>query len=328
MRISVFITSYNQKRFLIEAIESVLNQTVKPFEIIVVDDCSTDGSRELIAAYASRYTELLVPIYHTRNKGVTQSRIDALCAVTGDYVTYVDGDDRFLPSKLEEEAEALRATPSAKIAFSNNYYMSEDGARIWIWADGEKPPEGDVFRQTFAREFPRRSLFRMELVEYKAWKRVGFHDPNLALYEDFDMRIRLTKHYHVVYRDMPLSEIRTNNSGLSSSAVSQHLTALEYIYRKNRPLLNDLSIPQRKDVKRKLRNWMARIARRGAMELLDQRQFLFQSRVDAFKCTLQALKYEPTRFDCKLLLKLLLSHRADAWLGRAIRGAQDNGTRP
>ena len=313
MRISVFITSYNQKGVLVQAIDSVLAQTMKPHEIIVVDDCSSDGSQAVIASYVSRCPGLIVPIYHHRNRGVTRSRIDALSAVTGDYVTYVDGDDRFLPSKLEEEAAALRATPSAKIAFSNNYYMTEDGNRIWIWADGEKPPEGDVFRQTFARDFPRRNLFRMELVEYAAWQNVGFHDPKLDLYEDFDMRIRLTKHHRAVYRDVPLSEIRINDSGLSSSNVSEHLSALEYIYRKNRALLDDLPIHECEDAKRKFRNWMARIARRAAMEVLEERSGQLQRKALALKYSLTAFMCQPSFFDCKMILKIVLPHRVQEW---------------
>ncbi|MBT7715794.1 MAG: glycosyltransferase family 2 protein, partial [Deltaproteobacteria bacterium] len=87
MKISVFITSYNQKKFLIEAIESVLNQTLSPFQIIVVDDSSKDLSQEVIAGYAARYPNLITPIFHKRNTGVAQVRIDALNAVNGDYVT-------------------------------------------------------------------------------------------------------------------------------------------------------------------------------------------------------------------------------------------------
>lgn len=310
MKISVFITSFNQKAFLIEAIESVLNQTLPPSQIIIVDDCSQDSSQELIAGYASRYSNLITPIYHKRNTGVAQARIDALKAVIGDYVTYVDGDDRYLPTKLEKEARLLQENPHAQIAFSNNYYMTADGIRTGIWADGETLPQGDVFCQTFARDFPRSSLFRMELVEYHAWRKVGFHDPDLHLYEDFDMRIRLTKRYLAVYCDEPLSEIRVHNAGLASSKASHHLTALDYIYRKNRPLLDELSISDRRDVQRKLGRWMAGIARRAAEQALQEGQCRRDSRGQALKYYLRCLKYQPSCFDYKLILKILLPHRA------------------
>jgi glycosyltransferase involved in cell wall biosynthesis len=300
MKISVYITSYNQKHHLKEAIESVLAQTLKPCQIVIVDDCSSDGSQELIAGFHSQYPDLITPIYHAQNTGVTQVRIDALQAVTGEYVTYVDGDDRFLPTKLEREANLLQASPHAQIAFSNNFYMTADGIHKGIWADQVKPPEGNVFCQTFARDFPRRNLFRMELVDYQAWKRVGFHDPNLFMYEDFDMRIRLTKHLQVVYYDEPLTEIRLHYTGLASSKRVRHLEALDYIYRKNKPLLNDLSKAERDYVNRKLGGWIAQVAQRASAESLNEGQ-----RLQAAKLLLAAMRYDSAIFDWPSLVRIL-----------------------
>jgi glycosyltransferase involved in cell wall biosynthesis len=270
MNISVYVTSYNQKHYVTEAIESVLAQSLIPHQIIIIDDCSSDGSQDVIAGYASRHPRLITPIYHARNCGVAQTRIDALQSVTGDFVTYVDGDDRFLPTKLEKEAHALRQDPSAAIAFSNNYYMNEGGVHTGVWADGVEPPSGDVFCQTFGRAFPRHSLFRMELVNYRAWAKLGFHDPKLTLYEDFDMRIRLTKRYSVVYCDEPLSEIRLHKTGLSRAPAVNHLEAVKYIYCKNKHLLADLDSSQRRAVKLGLGQWMSGFARRAAQMALKK----------------------------------------------------------
>src|SRR4030042_4703334 len=176
MRISVYIPSYNQKEYLVEAIESVLNQTLKPSQIVLVDDCSTDGSREVVAGYASRYSDLITPIYHTENGGVACSRIDGVEAATGDYVSHVDGDDRFLPTKLENEATLLQDKGDVQIAFSDYYYITADGSRTGSWADSDKPPVGDVFCRTFSRDLPKRSLFRNELPNRRAWKDIGYYD--------------------------------------------------------------------------------------------------------------------------------------------------------
>jgi glycosyltransferase involved in cell wall biosynthesis/Tfp pilus assembly protein PilF len=260
-RISVFITSYNQEEYLAEAIESVLAQTLRPWEIIIVDDASTDGSPEVIRQYVTRYPKLVRGIYHARNTGVTQSRIDALNAVTGDFVTYVDGDDRFLETKLEKEYAALRSRPGAQIAFSNNYYMDVDGERTKVWIEDQKPPEGMVFMQTFGRLYPKMSLYRMELADYHAWKSIGFHDRNLTIYEDFDMRIRMTKTMQTVYHDEPLSEIRDHGTGLSSSRRASHHRSLDYIFQKNRPLLMDLDASKRKAAEAGFRLWARKVGK-------------------------------------------------------------------
>lgn len=291
MKVSVFITSYNQKGYLAEAVESVLAQTLKPFEVIIVDDCSTDGSSEVIEGYRSKYPGLVKPVYHERNTGVARVRIDALQAVKGDYVTYVDGDDRFLPTKLEKEAKALKESGEAGIAFSNNYYMTEDGSeRTGVWVEDVKPPEGDVFVQTFAREFPKNNLFRMELVDYRAWQRIGFHDQALKIYEDYDMRIRLTKELKTVYHDEPLSEIRTHGKGLSKSDKEVHLRTIWYVFNKNRRLLADLDRVDRRRVEKRVRGWMARLARKASIEALSENH-----RKDAVKYFSRALGY-----DCSL----------------------------
>ena len=310
MKISVFITSYNQKKFLIEAIESVLNQTLSPFQIIVVDDSSKDLSQEVIAGYAARYPNLITPIFHKGNTGVAQVRIDALNAVNGDYVTYVDGDDRFLPTKLEKEAKSLRENPKADIVFSNNYYMTEDGKRFRTWIDDEMPPVGEVFCQTFGRSFPKRSLFRMELVNYQAWRSIGYHDRQLKLYEDFDMRIRLTKKLKTVYYHEPLSEIRDHNKGLSKSKATDHLNALEYIYHKNRYLLSDQSLADRNQVVDNLTLLITSIAKNAALDLANSRNSCLSDKIQALKYYFWYLKYRPAIFDMQLLLKILLPLRA------------------
>ena len=255
-KVSVYITSYNQKNFLVDAIESVLNQTFKPDQIIIADDCSTDGSQKIIEKYVRRYPEVIEAIYHDKNLGVVQTRIDALKRVKGDYITYLDGDDRFLPTKIEKEFSLLSMSKDALIAYSNNYYVDAAGNRIGVWVEGQLPPEGRVFCQTFGREFPKKSLFRMELINFQALKSVGFHDPQLSLYEDFDLRIRLSKHFPVAYYNEPLSEIRMHGIGLSSSKVNMHLASLDYLYRKNLPLLMDLTERERNKLKLSFNDWI------------------------------------------------------------------------
>jgi glycosyltransferase involved in cell wall biosynthesis len=269
MRISVYITSYNQRDYFIEAIESVLSQTLRPAQIVVVDDCSTDGSQQLIAAYASTYGDLVTTVFHTSNQGIARTRNDGLRAATGDHVTYVDGDDRFLPTKLENEARLLQDNPDAQIAFSDYYYINAEGKRTGRWAKREKPPQGDVFCQAFARDFPNHSLFRNALINREAWQSIGLYDPNLSIYEDYDMLIRLTKRLRAVYHDEPLSEYRLHEVGLSRASAAEHLAAVNYIYDKNRPLLDGVGAASASEVEGRLGEWMARIARRDLEEDIE-----------------------------------------------------------
>lgn len=235
MKITVYITSYNQKELLKQAIESVLNQTLKPFEIIIVDDASVDGSAELIKMYAEKHPNLVRYILNEENKGVSKVRVAALESVRGDYVTYLDGDDLYLPQKLEKEA-SLICEGDYDVAFSNTAYYCGNPLNIeHIWASElrKMPKPGSMYLETFCRFFPRNSLFRMELVRYDLLKEVGFHDTALDLYEDYELRIRLSRKARIVYTLEPLALVRLNEDGLSSLPKHRHLKALEYIYEKH-----------------------------------------------------------------------------------------------
>jgi glycosyltransferase involved in cell wall biosynthesis len=322
MQISVYITSFNQKKYLNEAIESILAQTFKPAQIIIIDDASKDNSQEVISGYKSLYPELITAIFHDQNQGVAKTRVDALSAVESDYVTYVDGDDRFLPEKLEKESTILFKNPHADISFSNNFYISEDGHRIGRWIKNKQPPQGAVFCQTFARDYPRNNLFRMELAPYIALKKNGFYDVNLMLLEDWNMRIRLSKQYKTIYLDEPLSEIRIHQLGLSKTLAIRKLDALEYIWAKNKHLLNDLEPREKKYVEEKINEWRARFIRMIAKEKLAISDPSAHDKKVISGLYIQSLKYH--RFvDIDLILGCILPKKIYFRLKTAYRNLQN-----
>ncbi|MCR4289245.1 MAG: glycosyltransferase [Candidatus Scalindua sp.] len=308
-KVSVYITSYNQKDYLIEAIESVLNQTLPPDQIIIVDDCSDDGSRDIITGYISRYPSLITGIYHDSNKGITQTRIDALKAVTGDFVTFLDGDDRFLPGKIEHEVNLLTKNPDVQIAFSNHYYISVDGSRVGIWAEEIEPPQGNIFCQVFALDFPKRELFRSELVNFHAWKQIGFPDTRFYIYQNYDMKIRLTKQLKTAYTNELLSEYRIGLNGMSSARASVHLANLEGIVKKNEYLLRDIPIEQRNQVRHLVDDFLGQIAKRAMQQTIKSHGYR-NNRFNAMRYYLKTIKCQHDRVDYRVILKLLLLNRA------------------
>ncbi|WP_234736019.1 glycosyltransferase family 2 protein [Tellurirhabdus bombi] len=136
IKVSVNIVTYNQVRFIAEAIESALNQeTTFPYEIIVADDCSTDGAREVIEAYQKKYPDKIRAILHEKNLGGAGkfNAISAIEASRGQYIATTDGDDYFTsPHKLQKQVEFMDAHPECSTCFHN--------AQI-IWEDGSYAPE-------------------------------------------------------------------------------------------------------------------------------------------------------------------------------------------
>ncbi|PNW26863.1 glycosyltransferase family 2 protein [Formosa algae] len=244
MKISVYIPSYNQKLLLKEAIDSVLNQTLQPFEIIIVDDCSEDGSQELIKSYAQKYPKIKY-LFHTINTGVSKTRIDALNMVTGDYVTYVDGDDVFLPNKLALESQLIE-NGNYDIAFTNHMFVNQnnldDVFRVWCQNKNQIPQPGNMFKEVFSRNYPHQTIFRSELINMAFLNKIGFYDENLKIYEDFDLKIRTSKLARINFSIEPTSKVRVLPNSLSKSKKELHLKSIEYIYEKNNKLLLDLDI--------------------------------------------------------------------------------------
>ena len=193
MSISVYITSYNQKDYLIKALKSALNQTHSPKEIIIVDDHSSDGSIDVIESYENKYPNLIRAIYNETNVGISKVRQIAIEHATGDYITALDGDDLFEPRKLEEEFRIMNSS-NCDIVFSNHQTIDPEGNFLEIWVEPDSvPPEGSVFKEVFTRQFPKNRLFRSELIRRELFKIAGPYDENLKIYEDYDMRIRLSK---------------------------------------------------------------------------------------------------------------------------------------
>ena len=275
-------------------------------EVIIVDDASTDGSRDLIDAYVREHKGWVSAILHDQNRGISRTRNDAIKTASGDYLSYVDGDDRWLPEKLEKESQALSAA-GADAAFSNHYNMRMDGTHNDQWANGEPMPEGDVFEATWVRAFPRRDIFRMELVRTELMREIGAYDEQLPLYEDFDMRMRLTRHAKLCYVDFPLAEIRRHDQGLSGGPRREAVKALNYIWKKNMDLLRELSPATRRRIRRGYFGWMAPVCRDAAYEWLysdDGRSV--SNRMHALQQFLRCGRYAPDRLTVGDLMRVFL----------------------
>lgn len=120
--ISVIIPTYNRARYLAVAIDSVLAQTCQDFEIIVVDDCSTDNTKEIIAGYKDR-----VRYIFQENKERGAARNNGIVNCRGKYIALLDSDDYWLPAHLEYCLNALNSEPNAKLSFSGSYIVDTDG---------------------------------------------------------------------------------------------------------------------------------------------------------------------------------------------------------
>jgi glycosyltransferase involved in cell wall biosynthesis len=130
--VSVVMPVYNAGEYLHQAIESVLAQTLQDFELICIDDGSTDGSLEVLQAYASRDARILV-LQNERNLGEPATRNTGMSVARGEYIAIQDADDVSLPQRLERQVEFLQATPSISVLGAAMLVVDEHGVASRHW---------------------------------------------------------------------------------------------------------------------------------------------------------------------------------------------------
>src|SRR4051812_26679567 len=122
--VSVLMAVYNGEQYLREAVNSILSQTFKDFEFIIIDDGSTDRSPELLASYAR--ADSRVKLISRPNKGLTKSLNEGLHAARGEFVARMDGDDISLPERFERQVSYLREHPEVVLVGSRVEFIDPD----------------------------------------------------------------------------------------------------------------------------------------------------------------------------------------------------------
>lgn len=248
-RVSVVITAYNQAGCVGEAVASVLAQEGPPVEVVVADDASTDGTPDVIRDLARRHPGVVVPVLAPANRGVSANRNAGLAAATGGRVTWLDGDDVFLPGKLARETAALDARPDLGWAYSQVTVVDEArGTRRPRYAAA---PQGDAFAAIagMVGRAPRNPLVAREVLEA-----VGGFDEGLSLYEDFDLMLRLARRSRCAYVPEPGMEYRVHGGGLHAGAAARHAASVERLAENFARLTQDLPPRERRRARRAFRH--------------------------------------------------------------------------
>ncbi len=183
-RVSVIIATYNNAHYILEAIASIFNQTYTSYEIIVIDDGSTDNTRQVLEPYLDKIRYL-----YQENKGVSHARNLGLEMARGEFISFLDADDFFLPDKLAKQVAVFDAHPSLGIVHSGWRLVNEKGEKIsdiefWHWYGSL---ELDLETWVVWKPVTISMMFR------KSWiKSVGGFDTRWHHGEDIDLVLRLS----------------------------------------------------------------------------------------------------------------------------------------
>ena len=194
MHVSVIIPTYNRKHTLKRAIKSVYMQSLPPFELIVVDDGSNDGTKEWVR---QKYPN--VKYIYQENRGVSSARNKGIKIARGDWIALLDSDDEWLPNKLSEQINKIKSNLDVKILHSNEIWI-RNGVRV-NQMKKHKKFGGYIFEKCLdiCRISPSSVLLKKEILND-----IGTFDESLKVCEDYDLWLRITSKYSVCFLDIPL----------------------------------------------------------------------------------------------------------------------------
>ena len=194
--VSVIIPTYNRAHLVGRAICSVLNQTFQDFEIIVVDDGSTDNTEEVVKSFNDpriRY------IRHEQNRGGSAARNTGIRAARGEYIAFLDSDDEWLPEKLDTQLKTMSTLPEHFVGVCCGYYRARQSKIVSV----SRPMlYGKLFDKLLKSPFLNGGSCL--IVRKNALVAIGGFDEQLARHQDWDLLLRLALMYEIGIIDTPL----------------------------------------------------------------------------------------------------------------------------
>lgn len=238
--LSVIVPNYNNEKYIRQCLESILAQTYPVKELIVYDDCSTDGSRMILNEYSEKYSNVKV-IWGEKNVGVSVARDTAIRATTSDYVCMLDADDYFYSKKkLAAEMTAIekiyKDSGKKVISFSQTVDVEESGASIRT-VNHVNLSGNERFRivtRLYKNYMPRDYCFSRE-----TYFECGGYTKGLSLYEDWELNIKFLDKTEFVYSGEYGTAYRHKEGGLSSVDYKKQLETKINIFRKYKTNFNE-----------------------------------------------------------------------------------------
>jgi glycosyltransferase involved in cell wall biosynthesis len=194
--VSVVIATYNMGQYVGAAIESVLAQTYPNVELLVVDDGSTDNTREIVQRYLG---DSRVRYLSQKNAGQTVAKNAGIRASTGKYVGFCDADDQWMPDKLAKQVPVLEARPEVAVVYSKVSYIVEPPAPP-VEELNIPCPSGKVTEDLYLVNFV---PFGTALVRREALDRAGSFDEKYRMGIDWELWLRISLHWEFVFIDEP-----------------------------------------------------------------------------------------------------------------------------
>ena len=213
-QVTVILPTWNREKWLKTSIESVLSQTFQDFELIVVDDASTDSTGKILESYSGKIKTILLP----ENLGVSAARNTAIVQSDSNWIAFLDSDDYWHAEKLEKQIKQTILRPEHQIHFTDEIWI-RNGIRVNP-KNKHRKREGRIFKPSLALCLmaPSAVMLHRELLE-----RHGMFDDSLPVCEDYDLWLRLTAYHPVAL----LNEKLMTRHGGHSDQLSRKLWGID-----------------------------------------------------------------------------------------------------
>lgn len=230
--VTVGVGNYNHRRFVIEALESVVAQTYPNIELIIADDCSRDDSPSMIREWIATRRPGTPFLAHDTNRGVCATFNEIVARARGKYLALFSADDVWLPHKVASQVAVFEADgPDLGVVFSEARQMDEEGRElperfIEQHRPGVAVPEGRIFADLLPNNFipALTAMTRME-----CFKAVGTYDESLV-FEDWDMWLRIARQYRFRYQPEPTARYRVVATSMARTRQNAMWLSAEYMF--------------------------------------------------------------------------------------------------
>ncbi|MEP9411068.1 MAG: glycosyltransferase [Candidatus Brocadia sp.] len=208
--VSVILPTYNCAHFLQDSLGSVLSQTYDFYEIIVVDDGSTDNTKAVLNPFMQK----IKYIHLEQNRGLPTARNIGIQSAQGTYIAFLDADDLWLPEKLQTDVNCFDQHPEVSMVYSRHINIDEKG--FALGGDRKKRlPSGNIFIRLFSEQ--NFVISSSVVVRKDVFETVGLFDEKLINCQDWDMWLRIAFYFQVAGINKPLVKYRHNPRSLSKN---------------------------------------------------------------------------------------------------------------
>lgn len=216
-KVSIILPTYNRASLIGRAIKSVLNQTYGDFELIIVDDGSTDDTEKIVGSFSDKRISY---VKHEVNKGAAAARNTGLTIANGELIAFQDSDDEWVFHKLHKQIGIFEKLPSTVgMVYSNINIMTIDGKEILWNPTRYMPYDGNVYHKILPNFRECHMQMGTSLIRRDCFQKVGGFDEKLPRFIDIELYIRISKYFSFYYIDEALVACYGTPDSITTSAI-------------------------------------------------------------------------------------------------------------